>query len=650
MAATIVLVIFVVLVYAIMLRRGLDWITSLLGTALVFGIVVYALTELLSLFYLLTFGGVLLGWILLDVGAAATLIACAAAPASVPTPDLPQPVEPKPRLNLLAWVLLGVAAAIWLIVGMNGFCSATANWDSLTYHLSRVMHWMQNRSVAYYPTYCDPQLYEQPWAEYLILHFQILTSGDRLAFLPQWLGMGISMVGVWAIAARLGASPVGCATAALVVATTPLVVLHAPSTQHSLILSAWLCCMVYFLLLFQAAQSKGRLWPGLAFGAALALAIATHGSTYSLALPFVIWFAVVAIRGGLRWSLPVAAAAAAIVVLVNVQHAVRNYREFGGITAPPYYMKEFYLNAQMSPKLFASNIIRNTALQLQSPWPSMNDRIYNLVLRAHKAMGVDVDDPRTTGVPLPFAIPAETDNEDLTGNPVQVLLCLWAVGWAIIARRNPPLRHRVLGMLAVLACSFAVFCAMVKWQPWHTRLHLPLFVLASAPIGAALGEIRPQSILYGILVALIVSIWTALFHNVSHPLLGPYNIFATSREADYFRDRGIYPAYQKATDFLASRGDEHIFLFSAEDDYEYPLWMMLHSRLGHWPTILTGPLDADQPASGPSRNNIDAIVMLMSQPLFLKQVDATEPFKDWQMISFGSDVSVFVPGAKATTR
>jgi hypothetical protein len=38
-------------------------------------------------------------------------------------------------------------------------------YDSMTYHMSRVVHWIQNGSLAHYPTSIGRQLFLPPGAE-----------------------------------------------------------------------------------------------------------------------------------------------------------------------------------------------------------------------------------------------------------------------------------------------------------------------------------------------------------------------------------------------------------------------------------------------------------------------------------------------------
>ena len=44
-------------------------------------------------------------------------------------------------------------------------------WDAMTYHLSRVEHWIQNKNVEYYPTPNIRQLFHQP-LELSVLRFE----------------------------------------------------------------------------------------------------------------------------------------------------------------------------------------------------------------------------------------------------------------------------------------------------------------------------------------------------------------------------------------------------------------------------------------------------------------------------------------------
>lgn len=60
------------------------------------------------------------------------------------------------------------------IIGLTTFLYVPNTYDSMTYHMARVAHWMQNESVGYYLTHIGRQNQMGPGAEYLILFFKSL--------------------------------------------------------------------------------------------------------------------------------------------------------------------------------------------------------------------------------------------------------------------------------------------------------------------------------------------------------------------------------------------------------------------------------------------------------------------------------------------
>ena len=68
------------------------------------------------------------------------------------------------RMVVLAMCGLG---AIVVMAGLTAIVAPPNTYDSMTYHLPRVMHWIQNQSVAHYPTHIPRQLHFPPGAEFI---------------------------------------------------------------------------------------------------------------------------------------------------------------------------------------------------------------------------------------------------------------------------------------------------------------------------------------------------------------------------------------------------------------------------------------------------------------------------------------------------
>jgi len=81
--------------------------------------------------------------------------------------------------------LAASAAAIAAVTTTVALVAAPNSWDSLTYHLPRVEQWIQEGSLAHFPTASMRQLASNPFAEMLILHFRLLVERDCLDNLVQ---------------------------------------------------------------------------------------------------------------------------------------------------------------------------------------------------------------------------------------------------------------------------------------------------------------------------------------------------------------------------------------------------------------------------------------------------------------------------------
>jgi hypothetical protein len=118
----------------------------------------------------------------------------------------------------------------------------------MEYHLPRTILWMSNHNVRFFakPDYC--QLIFGPWAEYAMMHVNLLWGSDRFVNFVEVFAMLGSVVGVSRIAKHLGASYRGQALAAIFAATIPEGILEASGPMNTWVVSFWIVAMVLFLL------------------------------------------------------------------------------------------------------------------------------------------------------------------------------------------------------------------------------------------------------------------------------------------------------------------------------------------------------------------------------------------------------------------
>jgi 4-amino-4-deoxy-L-arabinose transferase-like glycosyltransferase len=542
-----------------------DWRPAFLRAAVTWGACVAVITEVLSPFHLLTAPALAAAWATVALAAIAATL--------------------HGRGLSLTWrhgrFDLACVAAVAAIAVVTGFLACLAppnNWDSMTYHLARVAHWAANRSVAFYPTPVLRQLHMPPLAEFAVLHLQVLSGGDRFANLVQWFSMAGSAVGVSLLARRLGAGPRGQVLAAVFCATLPVGILQASSTQNDAVTAFWLVCLAHALFEWRDRPGWGR---ALFAGTALGLALLTKGTAYLLAAPLVAVFLADFLRDPGRRSARAAAPlglALAAALALNAPHYLRNHALYGSPLGPGGEGEAgdqlSYANSGHSLPILASNVVRNLASHLGTPYPNVNLALTDIIRAGHERLGLDPDDPRCTWMGVRFHVYPLRRDEDTTGNLVHLLLfagtALLVGAWRRLAR---PLAALALGLAVLL--GFGLFCGSLRWGPWHGRLHLPLFVLAAAVAGAVWERV-PAWAQAGAVLVLLGGALPFLLANRTRPLLGPDSVLIARRAEVYFRKRpALLADYFGARDFLRARAPARAALLLGGDDWEYPFWVLL---------------------------------------------------------------------------
>jgi hypothetical protein len=536
-----------------------------------------AITEGLSLFSALSVQAVIVSWVTMGLVSAAYVVT------PLKRRDVPSSLAPR-----LPRSLLPLAVGIAVIAGLTGVTAAAAppnTWDSMTYHMSRVMHWQQQGSVAHYPTHILRQLHQTPGAEFIILHLQLLSGGDHLANFVQWAGMLGTLFGVSLIAKQLGAGPFGQLFSAVVAVSLPMGILQASSTQNDHVVAFWLVCFVLFVLrVSDGGAGRPSRSAYLTLGASLGLAVLTKSTAYLYALPFLLWAALSIVRAHGRRAWKPLLLIATITLCLNLGHYIRNITLYGSPLGPGSEGTPGaglrYVNDELTPGLFLSNVTRNAALHLGTPFRPLNLAVDGAARALHTALGVDIDDPRTTWGGQPFSAPSLAFHEDLAGNPLHLILILGSLATCLMTSRCRAAPW-VLSYAAAVTGAFLLFCLVLRWQPWHSRLHLPLFILWAPFVAVVLSAKLPRPLTYALAVVLLLSALPWALRNASRPLVGPGSVLVVSRSDQYFSNRpDARDSFVAAVEGLLGTGCPTVGLVAQGDDWEYPLWALLRERGG----------------------------------------------------------------------
>lgn len=556
-----------------------DWRESFLSSSIVWGVCLTIITEILSILKLLNVTWVFILWLVVNISL--FLIYFRFFYSRQQVKNLFSYLDPK-NLNLFSLVLLILIGFIILILGLLAVFVAPNNWDSMIYHLSRVEHWRQNQSVAHYPSHTLKQLHQNPWAEFVILHLQILTDGDRFANLVQWGSMVGSLIGVSLIARRLGAKIQGQILAVVFCATIPMGILQASTTQNDYVVAFWLVCFTYFTLLIVqegvTALNISRL------GASLGLAILTKGTAYIYAFPFCLWLGIWGVTY-LRWNVwkPIALISA-IILFLNLGHYSRNFFLFDSPLG--LGLSEQSTETDFSLPLLISNLTRNLSfhadivrnLWLQNIITPTTGITNKLIIILHDYLNLDVSDPRITRLSgTKFSVPGLSFSEDTAGNPLHLSLIFMSLLLLIFNKKIRAKKYIFIYSLAIIG-AFILFCALITWSPWRSRLHLPLFILFAAVVGTIFSQSFNSRITSCLAVFLIVISSPWIFNNRLKPIIGENNIFQQPRIEHYFANKSyLKEPYTEVVNKIKEQVCSDIGLTGNSVSYEYPFWALLHN-------------------------------------------------------------------------
>lgn len=548
---------------------------ALLAGAVSAGLFATTVAELSSLAWRFDRAVVLGAWLLLSIVLAASVWRRRRESAA---PPVTRPLDQASRREIALLFGLGLLAAA---VTLTAAAAAPNNWDSMTYHLPRIAHWLQDAAVFHYPSHVLRQLTLGPGAEMLTAQLELLAGSDRgINFIQTfaWLGVAIAAS---VLAKDLGAGRPGQTLAAVFTATLPMAILQASSTQNDLVLSLWLLVFVHFAL--RALSEKTDMTGWLVAGGSLGLAVLTKPTALIVSFPFGIALVVGAVARGRAGARRGLAAAMLLALAVNVGHVTRNLALFGS----PLGGEHGAVNSAFLPDLALSNLGRNMALQLLAPWPSWNACVEAAILALHRALGLSASDPRSTWRGAEFHLPARMTgalpsdaeesvyaafNEDEAGNPIHFLISA-VCALVLVARRDLPGNRRLWSFIALVVAGFFLFSLVLKWQPWGARLELPFLFLAAPFTGAVLSEGRAAA---PVTLALLLcsAPWALL--NATRPLLGPDSVLTTPRLVQSFIARpGLREPLLSAARAVAAKRCQRIGLEIGSDDPEHLIRLSL---------------------------------------------------------------------------
>ncbi|MCS6245269.1 MAG: hypothetical protein H2172_15660 [Opitutus sp.] len=551
-----------------------------------------------------------------------------------------------PREPGVRW-LFGLAVPLLGLALVRAFVSPPNTVDVLSYHLPRQLLWLQQGSLDFYPTINDRENMMPPLAEVLGLQFLAITGDDRWANLVEWAAYLGSAWAVGILARLLGARRLLAAAAGVAVLLVPMSHHEASSGKNDLLAGFWMLCFAVELAwLVRRGLTRLRprdgLWPALALSAAWL----TKSTTMVIA-PVLVLCAGVALvwpaRAAFRRLFVPALLAIGVLLLCVAPFHLRNIAYYG--TPLGLHRAEdggAQANAACSPALGTSNLLRHATVHLLLPWPAWNETLLAGVRDAHRILGVDAEDRRTTLWTLSFDPVYHPDWESQAGAPGHFGV---GVPLLILAAVLPGRRRARWCAVAVIIGAFGLVLVL-KWQPWLARLHQGLFFAGIAAVAASWQPLMAKGwarVALGIVLVGLVGAWWPGRETDGRRLWGAHSLFSESRDANYFsRVDGVVKRVDGLARTVIVSGARSVIIPNVHD-VAYPLMRAL--RVAN-PEIVF----AEVPRRGAPALSAEALVLMecgQVQPLWREYAGRT----DWRLVGVGlSSGGVYLPLAQVVAR
>ncbi len=361
-----------------------------------------------------------------------------------------------------AYVLI---VPLLLIISLTAFLYAPNTWDSMTYHMARVAHWMQQGSVDYYVTNIRRQNEMGPGAEYLILFFQAISGTDRLANSVQWMSFLLIPFALYYLLRLLRINRQAHPWIILICMTTPMAVLQASSTQNDLVDALLTLCIIIMVsrLVFGNITRMSRGEMALA-ALCIAAGFLVKPISMIVALPFVL-------VGFIGQPLRITKILLSVRGMSGVLVAVILFSLVCGPDIARKSREDVFSRPEVYPLLSEWDRTRLynpvATMAPNFPFPDVLERIVQL-----GGLPIGLHNKNVFNV-----------TEDFIGNPLQLfaliippLLALIILPLMLI-RKSSWKKKRVVLLTFLPVFSWCAFGWIIKNQAWLTRLQLPLFFL-----------------------------------------------------------------------------------------------------------------------------------------------------------------------------
>ena len=489
------------------------------------------------------------------------------------------------KTTLLQKTSLLSVSLIFILLVIQGIIYPPNNWDSMSYHMPRIIDWIAHDSFENFQTHILRQLYQPCFSEYVMLNLQLLTGSDLLNNLAQLFFHVFASFGVVGICKEIGLTRKQQFFGFILSFLLPESLLQASSTQNDILHGFFLVASVYFTL---RILKNNKVTNYTFLGISVGLAFISKSISF---LYFPITGLVVAcivtykfITSKQNKIIKNALLCLIIIVAINFPHSYRNYHFSGDIRGTSKEENKDYINEEVTFSNTISIAIKNIGLHLDPLFIGNTGNI--LIEKFHVITGIDINKKGTNVFDSKFTCnPGWVNHEDTQPNFLHLLLIISSIGLIIgmlMIKEKFKTDKLVVILLVHTMLQFILFSALLSWEPWNTRLHIPLFY-AIIPVIVIGFQFKFVSKIYtGIIFLLFIQAFYIIGTNYSREFIhiDKQNSeigISENRYKKYFTNQPqLYTEYNYLTEQLLRHKTHKIGLIIHNDSWEYPLYTKLN--------------------------------------------------------------------------
>ena len=536
-------------------------------------------TEVLSAFKAISYLSLWMCWLVLDAG---LLLGC----------FLNKKIKIKHLFKKEKKYTLGILA-----LGMIGLAIKTIpyNWDSMTYHLPRIFHWLQNGTVEHYATNIGRQAASPVLGAFVNLHVYAMSGGnDIFVNLLQSISFLSSGILVYAIAERIGCSRKYCYIASMLFYSMPIAFAESFTTQVDNFACFWMLCFSYLLLGFIDTQEEIVLSPKTTFRiAVLSLDVAfgylTKPSIGFGILIMLFWLFITVVKRRNR-VVPLVVyffLAGIIIICMVMPESIRNLSTYQALASQETGQRQ--LIGSGHERYIAVNFVKNFTYNMPTVWIyNSTDLVWKYVMRFSRFLGVDIDNPAISEDGREFQVrdPQNYDNSSAV-NPILIWLLVICVILFIFYNCRKKWVGTKNQYFIVAGISFCVFCAVLRWEPFVSRYMISYFAVLCPALAGQLElffsncKIWKDKVESNFIAILCFLCCTEIIGMIYYH--GEIALEQTEDNGYFVTRKEIAESYVQLAEMLNQENYQNIGLLTGGDSYEYPLTVMLKNyvRIEH---------------------------------------------------------------------